>query len=141
MDPAIWGPPFWQFMHMVAMTYPLNPTAVTKRRIYDFVQTLPLFVPVESMGKELEEMLNEYPVTAYLDKRDDLVRWMHFIHNKINAKLRKPQISLDQHLAEYHAAYVPKLQQFAEWTLWKKQAIQWGGMVLVVGLIYYLYDR
>ena len=39
------------------------------------------------ISKELEKLIDNYPITPYLDNRDSFVRWTHFIHNKINEKL------------------------------------------------------
>jgi hypothetical protein len=78
------------------MTYPHHPNAVTKKKYYEFIQNLPLFLPVEEISGEFSKLIDKYPITPYLDNRDSFVRWMHFIHNKINEKLEKPQISLNE---------------------------------------------
>ena len=31
LDPKIWGPHYWFFIHTVAMTYPVRPNAITKK--------------------------------------------------------------------------------------------------------------
>ena len=74
------------------MCYPKYPNAITKKKYYDFIQNLPLFIPVEKISGELSKLIDEYPIIPYLDNRESLVRWMWFIHNKINKKLEKPQI-------------------------------------------------
>ena len=33
LDPKIWGPHYWFFLHTIAMSYPLRPNAVTKKKI------------------------------------------------------------------------------------------------------------
>ena len=35
LDPAVWGPHYWFFLHTIAMTYPHYPNAVTKKKFYD----------------------------------------------------------------------------------------------------------
>jgi hypothetical protein len=45
LDPKVWGPHYWFFLHTLAMTYPHHPNAVTKKKYYEFVQNLPLFLP------------------------------------------------------------------------------------------------
>jgi hypothetical protein len=83
-DPTVWGPHFWFFLHTIAMAYPHHPNSVSKKKYYELIMNIPLFIPIESMGNDFSKLLDEYPVTAYLDSRDSLIRWMHFIHNKIN---------------------------------------------------------
>ena len=50
LDPKIWGPHYWFFIHTVAMTYPIRPNAVTKKKYYEFIQNLPLFIPIENIS-------------------------------------------------------------------------------------------
>ena len=65
LDPKIWGPHYWFFIHTVAMTYPIRPNAITKKKYYEFIQNLPLFIPVENMSGEFSKLLDKYPVTPY----------------------------------------------------------------------------
>ena len=84
LDPLIWGPHFWFVLHTLAISYPHHPNAVTKKKYYELIQNLPLFIPVETIGNDFIKILDTYPVTSYLDDRESLIKWMHFIHNKIN---------------------------------------------------------
>ena len=52
--------------------------------------------------------LNKYPVTPYLESRQSLVRWTHFIHNKINIALNLPSLTLEESLSAYYENYKPK---------------------------------
>ena len=92
-DSDIWGPHFWFFLHTIADNYPKTPNEITKRKYYDLIMNLPLFIPDAEMGKKFSALLDEYPVTPYLGNDKDLQKWMQFIHNHINKKLGKPQIS------------------------------------------------
>jgi hypothetical protein len=141
LDPKIWGPHYWFFLHTLAMTYPHYPNAVTKKKYYEFIQNLPLFIPVEKISKELEQLIDKYPITPYLDNRDSFVRWMHFIHNKINEKLEKPQISLNDFFVEYYDAYKSKDEKFIEFYKLRSKLIYGGILVIILGSIYYLYDK
>jgi hypothetical protein len=123
------------------MTYPHHPNAVTKKKYYEFVQNLPLFIPVEEISKELEKFIDLYPVTPYLDNRDSFVRWMHFAHNKINEKLEKPQITLNDFFVQYYNEYKSQNEKLAEFYKLKEKLIYGGILVLLLGSIYYLYDK
>ena len=95
-DPKIWGPHFWFFIHSIAMTYPKTPNDVTKKKYYEFIQNLHLFLPNEKISSDFKNLLSEYPITPYLDNRESFVRWVWFIHNKINQKLEKTEITLEK---------------------------------------------
>jgi len=141
LDPKIWGPHYWFFLHTVAMTYPHHPNAVTKKKYYEFIQNFPLFVPVEEISKELEKMIDLYPITPYLDNRDSFVRWTHFIHNKINEKLEKPQISLNDFFVQYYNEYKSQNEKLAEYYKLREKFVYGGILVSILGIIYYLYDK
>jgi hypothetical protein len=49
------------------MSYPDNVNAVTKRKYYDFIINLPIFIPNSVIGNKFSEFLSKYPVSPYLD--------------------------------------------------------------------------
>ena len=114
LDPKIWGPHYWFFLHTVAMTYPHHPNSVTKKKYYEFIQNLPLFIPVEEISKNFEKMIDRYPITPYLDNRDSFIRWTHFIHNKINEKLEKPTTTLNDFFVWYYNQYKSQNEKLIE---------------------------
>jgi hypothetical protein len=108
LNPKVWGPHYWFVLHTIALTYPLHPNETIKKKYYDFISNLPIFIPIDSMGNAFSELLDLYPVSPYLDSRESLIKWMYFIHNKINVKLGVPEKTLAESLQEYHKLYEPK---------------------------------
>ena len=141
LDPNVWGPPMWFFLHTSAMCYPLRPNAVTKKKFYDFFQNLHLFIPIEAMGSNFSKLLDEYPIAPYLDNRESLIRWVWFIHNKINQQIEKPQISLNDFYLKYYDAYKPKNQKLAEYYKLREKIIYITIICIIIFIIYYLYDK
>lgn len=109
LDPKIWGPHFWFVLHTMALTYPLNPNETSKKKYYDFIQNLPLFLPIAEIGNNFSLFLDRYPVTPYLDSRESFIKWMHFIHNKINLANNVPEMSFEDAMIHYYEHYKPKL--------------------------------
>lgn len=107
-DPAIWGPHYWFFMMTVALSYPEVPNSVSKRKYYDFIQNIPLFIPNPEIGNKFSSLLDKYPVSPYLDNRESFVKWVHFIHNKVNVMIGKEEISYFAALEKYFDEYLPK---------------------------------
>jgi len=139
-DPDVWGPHYWFFLHTIAESYPKNPNDVTKRKYYDFIQNMPLFIPIEEMGNKFSEILDRYPVSPYLDNRDSFVRWVHFIHNKFNVLLGKREITLPQALDNYRNEYKPKPVSLSEKLNLKKHYIHLAVILTCVFLIYVYYE-
>jgi len=105
---AIWGPHYWFFLHTIAHSYPEHPNAVTKRKYYDLIQNMPIFIPEPEMGNKFSVILDKYPVTPYLEKRDSFIRWMNFIHNKYNELLSKKEFTIYESIDQYLNEYKPK---------------------------------
>jgi hypothetical protein len=141
LDPNVWGPHFWFFLHTLAISYPHHPNAVTKKKYYELIQNLPLFIPVFTNGQDFIKLLDEYPVTAYLDSRESLIKWMHFIHNKINEKLEKPKISINDFYLRYYEEYKPKDIKMKEYYRLKEKIIYTLVVMGTTGLIVYLYNK
>jgi hypothetical protein len=139
-NPDVWGPHYWFFLHTIAESYPKNPNDVTKRKYYDLIQNIPLFIPIQEMGNKFSEMLDKYPVSPYLDNRDSFVRWMHFIHNKFNVLLGKEEMSLPMALEKYRSEYKPKPVYISEKLNLKKHYIHLALILLCVFLIYVYYE-
>jgi hypothetical protein len=140
-DPNIWGPHYWFFIHTLAINYPHHPNSVTKKKYYEFIQNLPLFIPNDAIGNNFSKLLDEYPVTAYLDDRESFVRWTHFIHNKINEKLEKPKITLNEFYFNYYEQFKPKDVKMKNFYKWKEKLIYTLVIISATGLIVYLYNK
>jgi hypothetical protein len=138
--PDVWGPHYWFFLHTIAESYPITPNSITKKKYYDLIQNMPLFIPVVEMGDKFSEFLDKYPITPYLDNRDSFVRWVHFIHNKFNVFLGKEQISLPLALEKYRAEYKPKPIYLSEKINLRKHYIHAAIILIFVVLIYIYYE-
>tara|TARA_B100001093_G_scaffold514835_1_gene589798 strand:+ start:107 stop:538 length:432 start_codon:yes stop_codon:yes gene_type:complete len=104
-DPKIWGPHYWFVLHTIALNYPLYPNETIKKKYYDFIENLPLFIPQKDIGNMFSKMLDDYPVTPYLDSRESLIKWLHYIHNKVNLSIGIPEKSLEESLNNYYKLY------------------------------------
>lgn len=109
LDPNIWGPHYWFTLHTIALSYPNFPNDVVKKKYFEFIQNIPLFIPVEEIGNHFSRMLDKYPVTPYLDSRQSFIKWVHFIHNKVNTHLNKSPITLDEAMNIYYEHYKPQI--------------------------------
>jgi hypothetical protein len=121
----------------VAESYPMHPNEVTRRKYYDLITNMPLFIPDSKIGDDFSKMLDRYPVKPYLDNRDSFVRWMHFMHNKYNVLLGKQELSLPISLEKYRAEYKPKPIIFSERINMRKHYIHAILILVLLFLIYY----
>lgn len=140
-DPVVWGPHFWFMLMTLAVSYPLKANEVTQKKYYDFLTNLPLFIPHPQIGNKFSDLMDKYPVSPYLEGKDSFLKWVHFIHNKINTQIGKDEMTLTEALDAYYEQYKPKEIILREQVKYRKKLI-FGG--IIVGLIiggYYLYTK
>ncbi len=141
LDPKVWGPHYWFFLHTIALTYPISPNEVMRKKYYDFIQNLPLFLPIPEIGNEFSKMIDRYPVTPYLESRQDFIKWMHFIHNKINISLSLPEKTIEETMTEYYELYKPKAVKDAEERKRREKLIFLVGIIIIMIISIYLYNK
>ena len=141
LNPDVWGPHYWFMLHTCALHYPKHPNAVTKKKYYDFISNIPLFIPVENIATNFSKLLDQYPVSPYLDSRESFIKWTHFIHNKINEQLEKSKISLNDFYIHYYEEYKPKEIKLRESSRWKEKLIYTIIIAIVIFLTIYLYEK
>ena len=138
-DPNIWGPHYWFFLHTIAHSYPKAPNETTKRKYYDTVHNMPLFIPVPEIGDRFSKLLDKYPLSPYLGTRDSFVRWVHFIHNKLNQSLGKDEMSLLESNDAYFDQYKPRPIILSE-ALGVRKHYLYAAITMICLVLIYLYS-
>ena len=44
-----------------------SPKCDNKKKYYEFIQNLPLFLPIDNISTEFSKLIDKYPITPYLD--------------------------------------------------------------------------
>ena len=131
MDPTVWGPAYWEFLHTTAAHYPKFPTPTEKKVHYRLIQNMQFFIPNRKIANEFERLVDANPVTPFLDSREDFVRWVNHVHNLVNEKLGKPRVSLQASRAEFREKYnKDKVKRFLKQKYWLVYAV----FLLLLGL-------
>ena len=141
LNPEIWGPHYWFVLHTIALSYPKNPNDTTKKKYYDLIHNFPLFIPIESIGNQFSTLIDKYPVTPYLDSRPSFIRWIHFIHNKINVIIGKPTINFDEAMTKYYEYYKPKAVKNNEERKKRERIIFFSIICVFIISASYLYSK
>ena len=141
LNPNVWLPHLKFTLQTMAITYPSNQNDVAKKKYYDFISNLPVFIPIEPIGKNFMDLLDQYPVTPYLDSRMSMMKWVHFIFNKISVQLDQPIEEFYDSLEKYYDEYKPKEYKTREIAKTRKKYIEFAVGTILVGLIIYLYKK
>jgi hypothetical protein len=124
----------------------MSPSATTKKIYYNLFQNLHTFILTESIGKEYIQLLNDYPVSQYLHSRTALVQWVHKIHNVINVKLQKKEMSLEQFYYDFYQKYKNKKKdkknkENGRYAVVQQRLTYAILLCFITGLVVYLYNK
>lgn len=94
MLPEIWGRYAWNFIHLVTLDYPMNPTSDDKKYYREFFESLMHVLPCEKCRRNLYKNLKRLPLSdAVMSTRLNLVKWGIDLHNMVNEHTGKPLLS------------------------------------------------
>jgi hypothetical protein len=98
-------------------------------------------MPDSRIGNKFSALIDKYPITPYLDSRDSFIKWVHFIHNRVNKMTNKAEIPLSQALKEYYYNYKPKAIKVQEELKYRQKLVFF--LILLGGIIgvYFLYKK
>lgn len=92
--PSLWGPKVWILAHSISFLY--NPvTAATADAARTFYEQLSTWLPCQTCADHYAALVTtELPLqSSHLASADALSRWFVDVHNRVNARLGKPQIT------------------------------------------------
>jgi len=141
LNPKVWGPHYWFVLHTIALTYPLKPNETVRKKYYDFIENLPLFIPIENIGNYFSELLDKYPVTPYLDSRESFIKWVYFIHNTVNKSLGHEELTLSESLEKYYKLYENSEKQFKINNNRREQYIYFGLLLILIIITINVYRK
>jgi hypothetical protein len=141
MSPAVWGPIFWTTMHIVSLGYSMNPTSQEREAAVQFYESLQYVIPCPICRSHYSEFLKQSPVNEAVKDRNTLIQWVYTIHNQVNKKLNKPELSFE--------AYVKNMQALAAQQSVKLPPQPYAGSSLGLvltgaalgGVAYYMYRK
>jgi hypothetical protein len=94
MPPDVWGPIFWDSMHIVSLAYPVQPTEADKAGAKAFFESLATVIPCPICREHYSAKIKESPIA--LDSKGELIYWVWDIHNQVNTMLNKPTVTIEQ---------------------------------------------
>lgn len=105
MNPKIWGPPTWFFLHSVTLGYPVKPTDIDKQNIKEFFESVGKILPCGKCKDNYKKHLSKLPLNeTVLSSRDNLVKWLIDVHNEVNIATNKSILNYDQAIENFIAS-------------------------------------
>jgi len=103
MEPNIWGPAGWTFLHSITFQYPEEPTDLDKRKYFTFFNSLKNVLPCPTCREHYEK--NFENIQIRLSNRKELIEWLIDIHNEVNRISGKKEYSYDDVYQKYNNMY------------------------------------
>ena len=107
MDPNLWGPSGWYFLHSLTYSYPENPTKKEKDAAIHFFDSLGTLLPCTVCKVNYDKHFKEKNIENYVSSREELVKWLIGIHNQVNMDSGKPMVSYESVLNSVPPCYSP----------------------------------
>lgn len=106
MDPNIWGPSAWLFLHSIALNYPDNPNIIQKNNYINFINSFTRIIPCQKCKIHFKNLLKKHPINMkVLRSKLSFLEWINLIHNKVNIRLKKKTFTLDESIDLYKKIY------------------------------------
>ena len=102
-----WGPAAWNTLHVVAHSYPREPTDAQREETRAFLQLFALHLPCPSCRKHFQSLLERRLDDQALSSRARLVAFLNDAHNEVNVRLGKPVWTLEEHYQVYRRGKAP----------------------------------
>ena len=73
INPQLWGPHLWKFMHYLTLSYPDNPTNIDMNKFKNFFTMIGEYLPCEKCRVHYKNHNNNFPLTEnILSSKDNL---------------------------------------------------------------------
>ena len=100
IDPKLWGPSLWTFLHYLSLSYPENPTPDEQEYLFNFLASMQKIIPCEKCRINFLKHLDSMDVEV-LTTRENLVKWIFNIHNHVNSNTNKSYFTYDEFINKY----------------------------------------
>lgn len=102
INPIVWGPSAWKFMHYITLSYPDNPSGDDKINIRNFFTSIQHLLPCEKCRHHFSNYIKQYPLDDnVMRSRHNLSNWLLVIHNNVNKSLNKPIMTYNEMIKLY----------------------------------------
>lgn len=139
INPTLWGPHLWKFMHYLTLSYPEQPTEFDVNKFKNFFLSIGEYLPCEKCRHNYTDHLQELPLTQNeLSCRDNLVVWLFNLHNIVNKHLGKKEFTLK----EFNDLYVNNMNSSVNTNVNKNNTLNNIILfiiliIIVIGLVLY----
>ena len=101
MEPKIWGPSTWIFLHLLSMAYPDKPNPEDIKAHLTFLFALAKVLPCDICKDEFSKQLNSNIMQEVLSSKETYMKFLFNVHNDVNKRNNKPVLTYNQFIDVY----------------------------------------
>ena len=105
LEPTSWGPYYWNTLHFIAAAYDNNPNQSVRSAMKNFIQSLPILLPCKECQDNALNFIKTKNLDVVVSTRKELFEFFFNFHNRVNERLNKPTMKIEEALKRYH---IPK---------------------------------
>lgn len=101
MDPNIWGPVAWNYLHFLSISYPDKPTRADIDNNKKFLTIFSEILPCIKCREHFKSNIQSVDLDVELDSKQKYMKLVWNLHNKVNESLDKKKIKFIDFLNLY----------------------------------------
>lgn len=108
MNPNIWGPHLWNFLHTISFNYPDVASSTVRESHYNFFNSLIDILPCDVCRINYNKKLQNLNLLGSLNTKEDLIDFVINLHNNVSKDLNKKEYLKEDVIKKYNKLYNPK---------------------------------
>lgn len=100
MNPTIWGPEAWTFLHTITISYPDNPTKEEKASAKKLIESLAYLLPCVHCKSNFAKHIKNISDDVF-SSRKKFFEWLVDVHNNVNRQKGTREYSYKEVLSAY----------------------------------------
>ena len=101
MKTSVWGKHAWEFLHACSFEYPDDPSDQDKLAAKALFRSLVRMLPCDDCCRHYHQEMEQDPIENSLGSKEELMSWVLRLHNKVNQRLGKPTLTLQDMFDKY----------------------------------------
>ena len=101
MDPNLWGPPLWKFLHLVSIHYPIKPSKKDKEEHKKFLHSLKHILPCPICANHYSEYMSDSKIENALQNKENYIKLIWSLHNDVNKRTQSKMYTFEEFIKLY----------------------------------------
>ena len=101
MEPKIWGPVLWKYLHLLSINYPDYPDKKTINNHYQLLILIGKTLPCSKCANHYQYYMKPVKIKKGLKNKKNFIELILDLHNNVNEKLNKNKVSYNELLRNY----------------------------------------